>query len=41
MLDKDFKKCINNSLKDIQENTAKQIAVLKKLQEWINLQTST
>jgi DNA topoisomerase IA len=29
----DFKKGINNSLKEIQENTAKQVEVLKELQE--------
>ena len=29
----DFKKCINNSLKEIQENTAKQVEALKELQE--------
>jgi hypothetical protein len=29
----DFKKDINNSLKEIQENTAKQVQVLKELQE--------
>ena len=28
-----FKAGINNSLKEIQENTAKQVAVLKELQE--------
>ena len=28
-----FKKGINNSLKEIQENTAKQVEVLKELQE--------
>ena len=30
MLVEDFKKGINNSLKEIQENTAKQVEVLKK-----------
>ena len=30
MLVEDFKKGINNSLKEIQENTAKQIEVLKE-----------
>jgi hypothetical protein len=30
MLVEDFKKAINNSLKDIQENTAKQVEVLKE-----------
>jgi ribosomal protein L7Ae-like RNA K-turn-binding protein len=29
----DFKKGINNSLKEIQENTAKQVELLKELQE--------
>jgi DNA topoisomerase IA len=29
----DFKKGINNSLKEIQENTAKQVEALKELQE--------
>jgi chromosome segregation ATPase len=33
MLVEDFKKGINNSLKEIQENTAKQVEVLKELQE--------
>jgi hypothetical protein len=33
MLIEDFKKDINNSLKEIQENTAKQVEVLKELQE--------
>jgi Fe2+ transport system protein B len=33
MLIEDFKKGINNSLKEIQENTAKQVEVLKELQE--------
>jgi hypothetical protein len=33
MLVEDFKKGINNSLKEIQESTAKQIEVLKELQE--------
>ena len=33
MLVEDFKKDINNSLKEIQENTAKQVEVLKELQE--------
>ena len=33
MLVEDFKKGINNSLKEIQENTAKQVDVLKVLQE--------
>jgi DNA topoisomerase IA len=33
MLVEDFKKVINNSLKEIQENTAKQVEVLKELQE--------
>ena len=33
MLLEDFKKGINNSLKEIQENTAKQVEVLKELQE--------
>jgi hypothetical protein len=31
MVVEDFKKGINNSLKEIQENTAKQVEVLKKL----------
>ena len=30
MLVEDFKKGINNSLKEIQENTAKQVEVLKE-----------
>jgi hypothetical protein len=30
MLEEDFKKGINNSLKEIQENTAKQVEVLKE-----------
>jgi hypothetical protein len=33
MMVEDFKKAINNSLKEIQENTAKQVEVLKELQE--------
>ena len=33
MLIEDFKKGINNSLKEIQENTAKEVEVLKELQE--------
>jgi gas vesicle protein len=33
MLVEDFKKGINNSIKEIQENTAKEIEVLKELQE--------
>jgi 5-methylcytosine-specific restriction endonuclease McrBC GTP-binding regulatory subunit McrB len=33
MLVEDFKTGINNSLKEIQENTAKQVEVLKELQE--------
>jgi DNA topoisomerase IA len=33
MLVEDFKKGINSSLKEIQENTAKQVEVLKELQE--------
>jgi hypothetical protein len=33
MLVEDFKKDINNSLKEIQENTAKQVEVLKQLKE--------
>jgi hypothetical protein len=33
MLLEDFKKGINNSLKEIQENTAKRVEVLKQLQE--------
>ena len=33
MLVEDFKKGINNSLKEIQENTTKQVEVLKELQE--------
>jgi ketol-acid reductoisomerase len=33
MLVEDFKKGIYNSLKEIQENTAKQVEVLKELQE--------
>ena len=33
MLVEDFKKGINNSLKEIQENTATQVKVLKELQE--------
>ena len=33
MLVEDFKKGINNSLKKIQENTAKEVEVLKELQE--------
>ena len=32
MLVEDFKKGINNSLKEIQENTAKQVEVLNELQ---------
>ena len=33
MLVEDFKKGINNSLKEIQENTAKEVKVLKEIQE--------
>ena len=33
MVVEDFKKGINNSLKEIQENTAKQVEALKELQE--------
>jgi hypothetical protein len=33
MLLEDFKKVINNSLKEIYENTAKKVEVLKELQE--------
>jgi hypothetical protein len=33
MLIEDFKKGINNSLKEIQENTAKEVEVYKELQE--------
>ena len=33
MLVEDFKKGINNSLKEIQENTAKELQVLKEKQE--------
>jgi hypothetical protein len=33
MLVEDFKKVINNSLKEIQVNTAKQVEDLKELQE--------
>ena len=33
MLVEDFKKGINKSLKEIQENTAKQVEALKELQE--------
>ena len=33
MLIEDFKKDINNSLKDIQENIGKQVEALKELQE--------
>jgi type VI protein secretion system component VasK len=33
MVVEDFKKSINNSLKEIQENTAKQVDALKELQE--------
>ena len=33
LLVEDFKKDINNSLKEIQENTAKEVEVLKELQE--------
>ena len=33
MVVEDFKKGINNSLKEIQENTVKQVEVLKELQE--------
>ena len=33
MLVEDFKKGINNPLKEIQENTAKQVEVLNELQE--------
>jgi hypothetical protein len=33
MLIEDFKKGINSSLKEIQENTAKEVEVLKELQE--------
>ena len=33
MLVKDFKKGINNLLKEIQENSAKQVEALKELQE--------
>jgi hypothetical protein len=32
MMVEDFKKGINNSLKEIQENTAKQVEVLKEIQ---------
>ena len=32
MMVEDFKKGINNSLKDIEEDTAKQVEVLKELQ---------
>ena len=31
MMVEDFKKGINNSLKEIQENTAKELEVLKKI----------
>jgi hypothetical protein len=33
MVVEDFKKGINNSLKEIQEDTTKQVEVLKELQE--------
>ena len=33
MLVEDIKKGINNSLKEIQENTAKEVEVFKELQE--------
>ena len=33
MVVEDFKKGINNSLKEIRENSAKQVEALKKLQE--------
>ena len=33
MLVEDFKKDINNSLKEIQENTAKELQVLKEKEE--------
>ena len=33
MVEEDFKKGINNSLEEIQENTAKQVEALKELQE--------
>ena len=33
MVVEDFEKGINNSLKEIQENTAKQVEALKELQE--------
>jgi hypothetical protein len=33
MLVEDFKKGINKSLKEIQENTAKQVELLKEVQE--------
>ena len=33
MVVEDLNKVINNSLKEIQENTAKQVEVLKELQE--------
>ena len=38
MLVEDFKKGINNSLKEKQENTAKKVEVLKDLQENITKQ---
>ena len=38
MLIEDFKKGINSSLKEIQENTAKEVEVLKELQENTNKQ---
>jgi hypothetical protein len=44
MLVEDFKKYINTSLKEIQENTAKQVEVLKeetqKKQGWLNIRKS-
>ena len=36
MMVQDYKKGINNSLKEIQENTAKEVEVLKQLQENTN-----
>jgi hypothetical protein len=33
LLVEDFKKAINNSLKEVQVNTAKQVEVFKELQE--------
>ena len=33
MMIEDFKKDINNSLKEIQENTGKQVEALKEIQE--------